>query len=96
MTWQLDPVSPDPQVASTGESYIMQAAVRCGGAGCSVESVDAIPIANFKNEKGEMVVARLSSLADGTITLSASWRAYYAGRLKRMEKYLAQFAAGDR
>jgi poly-gamma-glutamate synthesis protein (capsule biosynthesis protein) len=93
MTWQLDPLAPDAQVAATGESYILQAAVRCGAAGCSVENVGAIPIANFKDEKGEMVVARLSSLADGSVALSAAWRSYYAGRLKRMEKYLSGSAA---
>ncbi len=102
MTWQLDPRAPDAAVAATGESYILQATLRCGPAsagvprwGCSVQNAGAIPIANFKNDKGDLAVARLSSLADGSIAVSASWRAYYAGRLTLMEKYLAGFAGDE-
>jgi hypothetical protein len=53
---------------------------------------EAIPIANYMNERSQMVVARMSDLIDGTLKLSPAWRAYYARRLDLMRAFLDRWA----
>jgi poly-gamma-glutamate synthesis protein (capsule biosynthesis protein) len=89
MTRGLDPVHPDPLLAATGEGYALSVEVRCAPTGCTVSSVHAVPIANYLNARGEIVVARLGELADGAIGLTKSWKSYYASRLERMRRFLA-------
>jgi hypothetical protein len=92
MTWRLDPHAPTDGLAATGEAYMLSVQVQCAG-GCTVSGVDPVPIANYKNERGEMVVARLDDLAKGVVALSAVWRSFYAERLLRMRRFLAVYAA---
>jgi len=88
MTWMLSPVQMQGILAATGESYMLAVNVRCDAGGCSVVRTEAIPIANYMDEHTEIVVARMSDLADGTVKLSPTWRAYYAERLALMQAYL--------
>ncbi len=92
MTWRLDPKAPADELAATGEAYMLSVQVRCAG-GCAVSGVEAVPIANYRNERGEMVVARLEDLAKGAVALPAVWRSFYAERLIRMRRFLAGFRA---
>lgn len=92
MTWRLDPNAPIDGLAATGEAYMLTVQVQCAG-GCAVSGVDPVPIANYKNERGEMVVARLEDLAKGAVALTAAWRSFYAERLLRMRRFLAGYAA---
>ncbi len=91
MTWRLDPKDLSDEWAATGEAYMLCVQVQCEG-GCAVSSVNAVPIANYKNERGEMVVARMEDLAKGAVALPAVWRSFYAERLSRMRRFLAGFA----
>ena len=91
MTWRLDPKDPSNDWAATGEAYMLCVQVQCAG-GCTVSRVEPVPIANYKNERGEMVVARMEDLAKGAIALPAVWKSFYAERLLRMQRFLAAFA----
>jgi poly-gamma-glutamate synthesis protein (capsule biosynthesis protein) len=93
MTWGLDPLMIDHPVAPTGESYLLRVDVMCSAAGCSVSAAECIPIANYRNSRGEMLVAALSDLVGGVEGESAAWRAYYAVRLSRMQSFLGIPAA---
>lgn len=91
MTWRLDPNAPTDDLAATGEAYMLSVQVRCAG-GCAVSGVEPLPIANYRNERGEMVVARLDDLANGAVALPGVWRSFYAERLLRMRRFLAGYA----
>jgi len=88
MTWMLSPDQMHGIPAATGESYMLTVDVRCDAGGCSVIQTEAIPIANYMDEHTEMVVARMSDLADGIVKLSPAWRAYYAEHLALMRAFL--------
>jgi hypothetical protein len=88
MTWGLAPSQLAGVIAATGESYILQVDVRCGPCGCSVTDARPTPIANYQDGQVQMVVARLSDLADGTVAVSSAWREYYSARLARMKDFL--------
>lgn len=96
MTWRLNPAAPADEWAATGEAYMLSVQVRCTGSGCAVSSVEPVPIADYKNERGEMVVARLDDLAHGTVTLPAGGKAFYAERLLGMRRFLAEFGSNPR
>jgi poly-gamma-glutamate synthesis protein (capsule biosynthesis protein) len=88
MTWALGPSQLAGMLAATAESYMLQVEVRCAPGGCSVTAAQPVPIADYQNGQMQMVVARLSDLADGTVTVSPSWREYYAARLALMKEFL--------
>jgi poly-gamma-glutamate capsule biosynthesis protein CapA/YwtB (metallophosphatase superfamily) len=88
MTWTVAPSRLDGMLAATGESYLLRVEVRCGSDGCSVTDARPIPIANYMDGRMQMVVARLSDLADGSVSLSPPWRAYYSARLALMRQFL--------
>jgi poly-gamma-glutamate synthesis protein (capsule biosynthesis protein) len=92
MTWRQDPAAPGDEWAATGEGYMLSVRVQCTAGGCAVSGVEPVPIANYRNERGEMVVARLEDLAEGVVTLPAVWKSFYAERLRRMRGFLAKFA----
>jgi hypothetical protein len=94
MTWTMEPATADETTAATGEAYLLKVDVRCEAGGCSVEQVVPIPVANYRNQRGEMVVGTLSDLASGVIDLPAAWRSYYARRLDKMRQFLGMSAAG--
>jgi poly-gamma-glutamate synthesis protein (capsule biosynthesis protein) len=100
MTWRLSPEAPDPPMAATGESFALSVSVRCRAGACTVESARPLPLANYRNDDGAMVVGRLQDLADGTIRLAAGWQPFYQGRLRLMERSLKALpslgAAGKR
>jgi hypothetical protein len=87
MTWRRRPDQMGPLSAATGESFMLRVDARCGGGACAFTAVEPIPIANYMNERDEMVVGRMSALADGGIPVSPAWRAYYAGRIGLMERF---------
>ena len=93
MTWSLAPSQLSGMMAATGESYIMDVRLSCGPRGCSVTEATPVPIANYTNERSQMVVARLGDLADGTVKVSAAWRTYFAGRLALMEAFLGRYGS---
>ncbi len=70
---------------------MLSVAVRCTDMGCAVRSAAPIPIADYRNARGEMAVALLRDLAAGAVPVGASWRSYYSARLARMERWLAAF-----
>ena len=93
MTWGLVPSEMEGLAAATGESYILDVDLTCGAGGCSVTGTDPTPVANYMNERSQMVVARLEDLADGTVKVSPAWQSYYAGRLALMREFLVRFGA---
>jgi poly-gamma-glutamate synthesis protein (capsule biosynthesis protein) len=89
MTWDLDPRWTEHPVAPTGESFMLCVDVTCGGPpGCSVSVAECVPIANYRNPSGEMVVGSMADLVAGLDGESAAWRRYYSVRLGRMERFL--------
>jgi hypothetical protein len=88
MTWRLSPSDPAPGMPPRGESYILRAEVLVTGGGVSVVRAEAVPIANYRNARGEMVVGKLRELADGTVPLPRQWSAYFAGRLAVLQPLL--------
>ena len=88
MTWGLGPSVARPPLAETGEAYILQVDVLCSDSGCSVQDAMPVPVANYKDARGEMVVGRLDRLADGSIPVGAAWKRYFAGRLSLMREFL--------
>ncbi len=90
MTWSLGPSQLQGMAAATGESYMLDVDLACGAGGCTVTGADPIPIANYTNERSQMVVARLGDLADGTVKLTPAWKSYYARRLALMRLFLAR------
>jgi hypothetical protein len=94
MTWTMDPATADETTAATGEAYLLSVEVRCAAGGCSVQKVAPIPVANYRNERGEMVVGTLGDLAAGSIDLPASWRSFYARRLLKMKRFLGEGEEG--
>ena len=95
MTWRLSPTDPAPGLPPRGESYLLAAEILLTGGTVSVVRADAIPIANYRNERGEMVVGRMRDLADGTVRMPRAWTAYYAARLAMMEKRLTAWRGGQ-
>ena len=91
MTWRLEPRDTANEWAATVEAYMLCVQVNCAG-GCTVSRVEPVPIANYRNERGEMVVARMDDLAKGVVTLPAVWKSFYAERLLRMQRFLAGFS----
>jgi hypothetical protein len=90
MTWNMSPGRLEGIEAATGESYMLSVGVTCGAGGCSVIHADPIPIADYTNERSQMVVARMSDLADGTVKVSAAWQRFYRERLALMRAFLGQ------
>jgi hypothetical protein len=95
MTWRMEPSTADETMAATGESYLLSVDVRCGAGGCSVQQVSPVPIANYRNARGEMVVGTLSDLAGGAIPLPVAWRSFYQRRLELMNGFLGACAGGS-
>jgi poly-gamma-glutamate synthesis protein (capsule biosynthesis protein) len=93
MTWRLDPSDPEGALPPRGESYLLAAEVLLTGGTVSVVRADALPIANYRNARGEMVVGKLRELADGTVPLTKAWSTYYAGRLALMERAVTSWRA---
>ncbi len=91
MTWRMVPSQLQGMAAATGESYMLNVELACGSGGCSVTGADPTPIANYTNERSEMVVARLRDLADGVVKVTPAWQSYYAGRLEMMKEFLGRF-----
>jgi hypothetical protein len=94
MTWRLSPSDSSGELPPRGEAYLLTAEVLLTGGTASVQAVQAVPIANYRNERGEMVVGRMRDLADGTVSVSAAWAGYWAGRLALMEKRISAWQAG--
>lgn len=91
MTWGLDPAA--PEAAPTGESYLLSVDIARDREGVSVTRVEPIPIANYRNGRGEMVVGKLADLAGGAGEVQPAWKAFFAGRLSLMDDFLSRFAA---
>ncbi len=94
MTWRLSPSDPAPGMPPRGESYLLRAEILVSGGRVSVVGAEALPIANYRNARGEMVVGMLRDLADGTVRLPREWSAYYARRLALMEGLLTSAPGG--
>jgi hypothetical protein len=88
MTWGIDPADPFQKWAPTGDSAILSVDVLRVGASTIILKAEAIPISNYMNGKGEMVVGKLEELAGGTIPLSPTWASYYRARLGAMKKMM--------
>jgi hypothetical protein len=84
MTWGMSPFPPRPFFAATGDSAIVRVTLLCVGGSVCVIGSDAVPIADYRNAGGEMVVGRLDELASGKTPLSAGWTAYYRERLREV------------
>lgn len=91
MTWRLSPSQPAAGMPPRGEAYLLAVEVLLTGGTVSIAGAEAIPIANYRNERGEMVVARLADLADGTVRLPKEWTVYYGARLALMEKRITSW-----
>jgi hypothetical protein len=96
MTWRLDPAGAGLR-EETGEAFLLRAEFGpAGPRSWAVERVQPVPTANYRNDRGEMVVGKLGELAAGAMGLSPAWTAYYAKRLTLMEEFLAGFAPATR
>ncbi len=81
----LDPATGKGEVPGTADSAIMQVDVRCGGGVATVLRAQAVLIATWRNQAGELVIGRLADLARGMPGLSPTWTAWYGKRLKALE-----------
>ena len=90
MALREQPPDPDGLLALTGDSIMLSVDVHVGATGAAVISVQAIPIASYRNEKGETVVAKLDDLADASSGVPASWAAYFAARRSRIQSFLTE------
>ena len=93
MTWRLSPSDPAPGMPPRGESYLLRARLLVTGGTASIVGAEAVPIANYRNSRGEMVVGKLRDLASGAVPLPRQWSAYYAERLTRMQGLLTSSPA---
>jgi poly-gamma-glutamate synthesis protein (capsule biosynthesis protein) len=89
MSWRMDPSSPDPVAAATGEGLLLRVDLSCWNGACSVSRVRPVLIANYRDRKGHMVVGKLDELASGAAGLPAIWTAYFAERRARLERFFA-------
>lgn len=91
MTWRMAPSQLQGMAAATGESYMLEVELTCRAGGCTVTGAHPVPIANYTNERSQMVVARLGDLADGAVKVTPAWKLYYEGRLALMREFLERF-----
>ena len=89
MAWRESPPDPDGWIAPTGDSIMLTVEVVMGAGGPSISRAAPVPIADYRNPQGEMVVLKLDDLAGGKVGASPSWVSYYRARRSRMEKFLA-------
>jgi poly-gamma-glutamate synthesis protein (capsule biosynthesis protein) len=92
MTWGTDPARPEAPYAATGDSALLLVDMLVTGAGSYLTRVQAVPVSNYRNERGEMVVGMLEELAAGRPGLSSPWAAYYRDRLGVMQRLLHPLA----
>ncbi len=97
MTWRADPAAPERVNPATGDSALLEVDMLVTGAGAYITGVRALPIANYRNKRGEMVVGMLGDLASGEARLGGAWTAYYRSRLASVQGLLSPLpAAGSR
>lgn len=88
-----EPPDPDGVLALTGDSIMLTVDVKLGEGGTGVVSLQPVPVGNYRNDKGETVVAKLEDLADGKAGLPAPWAGYFAQRRIRVQRFLAARSA---
>jgi poly-gamma-glutamate capsule biosynthesis protein CapA/YwtB (metallophosphatase superfamily) len=81
MTWNADPRNSTAVDPATGESALLRVEVLFGPGGTSIRAVQALPISNYRNARGEMVVGKLAELASDGPGLGEAWAAYFRDRL---------------
>jgi len=92
MAWRQSPPDPDGVGALISDSIMLRVDVATGTGGASVVSTEPIPIADYQNQKGELVVSKMDDLADGKAGVSPVWASYFLARRARIWKLLG--AAG--
>ncbi len=92
MTWGADPAEPDAPNAATGDSAVLLADMLVTRGGAYLTRAQVVPVSNYMNRRGEMVVGSLEGLAAGTPGLSASWTAYFRRRLDVLRPLLRPLA----
>jgi poly-gamma-glutamate synthesis protein (capsule biosynthesis protein) len=95
MTWNSSLSPPRLTYAATGDSALIRIELTRVGADVSVTGFEAVPISNYENSRGEMVVGKLEELAAGRMGLNAAWTAYFRGRLGAIRKILDPITEGD-
>jgi poly-gamma-glutamate synthesis protein (capsule biosynthesis protein) len=90
MSFRLDPAEPSAISAASGESFLLSVEVRCEGGRASVVRLSPIPVANYRNERGEVVVRRMEQLIGDSAGISPAWRSYFTERFRRMADFLAR------
>lgn len=74
----IDPAKPEDWLSWTGDSALWLVSLRWAEGRVSVEGVLPIPIVNYRNGRGEVLVATFPGLARGRV--SGSWLEYYRER----------------
>ncbi len=92
MAWRESPPDPDGVSALVSDSIMLRVDVSAGGGAASVASAEPIPIADYRNDKGELVVFKLDDLADGKVGMSQAWASYFQARRNRIWKFLGEEA----
>jgi poly-gamma-glutamate capsule biosynthesis protein CapA/YwtB (metallophosphatase superfamily) len=95
MTWGMNPADPNNAYAVTGDSAVVRVDFLRVGDRVRAIRWDAVPISNYMNSGGEMVVGKLRGLAAGTPFLSEAWTKYYLARLQALEGLLPPLVSGD-
>jgi Bacterial capsule synthesis protein PGA_cap len=88
------PPDPDGLDARLMESAMLRVQVGVEAGGASVTGVQAIPIVNYRDEKGGLEVLRLDDVADGKVQVPRSWKAYFLAQRVRLAASPARQAAG--
>lgn len=87
MAWRDSPPDPDSLSALISDSIMLQVDVTLDPAGPTVSRARPVPIADFWNEKGELVVLKLEELANGK-GFRNPWRSYFEARRERIANLL--------
>jgi hypothetical protein len=94
MTWRADPADPQAVNPATGDSAVLLVDVLVTGAGSSVTGVRAVPVSDYRNAMGEMVVGKTEDLARSASGLPAPWVRWFRARLEANDQLMRPLGEG--
>jgi poly-gamma-glutamate synthesis protein (capsule biosynthesis protein) len=88
----LKPEDPQAELAWTADSALWLVTVRVEQSRASVERVQPLPIANYRNSRGEILIDTMAGIASRD--LSEQWQEFYRGRAGLMHASLREMETG--
>ena len=89
----LKPDEPEQELAWTGNSALWLVTVRVEEGAAAVQRVRPLPIANYRNDRGEILIDTVPGMAGRT--LSEDWRDYFRVRAGLMHLCLREEESGQ-